>query len=136
MGIICLATIARPGIQELNGFHICYHERCTTPKLYLLVVSSKLVCPLVNALQGLLVQLVCHIRWARQRPGGLCAHRMLQELGQVLRGEVPEEVAALEQLVADLHGMVADLPRMFFCCNIMLVHAWLWAVSQVNLVHQ
>ena len=38
----------------------------------------------------------------------------LQELGQVLRGEVPEEVAAQEQLVADLHGMVADLPRSLF----------------------
>ena len=90
--------------------HICYHERCTTPNLYLLVICSKLVCPLVNALQGLLVQLVCHFCWAGQRAGGLCAHCMLQELGQLLRGEVPEEVAALEQLVADLNGMVADLP--------------------------
>lgn len=86
-------------------------NRFTILNVYLLIVGSKLVCPLVDALQGLLMQLGCHICWARQRPGGLCAHCMLQKLGQVLRGEVPEEVAALEQLVADLHGMVADLPR-------------------------
>ena len=51
----------------------------------------------------------CHAWRAWQRATGLGAHSMLQDLGQVLCCEVPEQVAALEQLVADLHGMVAHL---------------------------
>jgi hypothetical protein len=34
---------------------------------------------------------------------------MLQDLGQVLRDQAPEEVAALEELVTDVHRMVAHL---------------------------
>lgn len=55
------------------------------------------------------MQLVRHICWAGQGPGGLGTHSVLQDLGQVLRGELPEQVAALKELVADLHGMVPDL---------------------------
>ena len=42
-------------------------------------------------------------------PGRFCPHSMLQDLGKMLRDKVPEQVAALEQLVADVHRMVAHL---------------------------
>ena len=72
---------------------------------HLLVVGPILVCPLVDALQGLLVEPGGHMKRAWEGPGGLGAHSMLQNLGQVLRCEVPEQVAALEQLIADVHGV-------------------------------
>lgn len=84
---------------------------CTrrVPVLHLLIVGSVLICPLVDALQGLFVKPSRHTWRAWQRPTGLGAHSMLQDLGQVLCCEVPEQVAALEQLIADVHGMVAYL---------------------------
>ena len=104
-------SFTRDGQQALA--HSGFLYKTDTPdnifSLHLLVVGPILVCPLVNALQGFLMEPGCHIRRAWEGPGGLCAHRMLQDLWQVLRGEPPEQVAALEQLVADLHGMVAHL---------------------------
>jgi len=76
---------------------------------HLLVVSAVFVCPLVNTLQCCLMQLGCHVGRARQWPRGLGAHSMLQDLWQVLSREVPEQVAAMKQLVADLHSMEPHL---------------------------
>ena len=63
--------------------------------------ASCVICSQFNPYQGQVMP--------QPLPGRFRPHSMLQDLGQVLRDKAPEQVAALEQLVADVHCMVAHL---------------------------